>query len=305
MPSTWELATAPRLDGQVAVVTGANSGIGYATAQALRAKGAVVLLACRSTTKADQAADEIVAAGPGPAPLVIQLDLEDLGSVEAAIAEIRRTAERVDLLINNAGLMGPIGPGSAQRQLWANHLGHTALTAGLLGDLDDAGGRIVVVSSLMHRRGTPTVDAPLDIDAQRPMTAYGSTKLMNLLFCFEADRRLRDARSSVSIRAAHPGNTRSKLAANGMAKGRPGPLEAVTAFMGDRLGQSAERGALPSLRAALDPSIPPGAFLGPSGPFELFGAPVPVKASKQALDPVLAAALFDASLEAVGATWPS
>jgi len=305
MAPPWELASAPRLDGQVAVVTGANSGIGYATAKALRSKGAVVLLACRSTTKADQAAEEMVASGPGPAPLVIELDLEELSSVESGLGEIRRTSDRVDLLVNNAGVMGPNGPDSAERQLWANHLGHTALAAGLLDVLAATGGRIVVVSSLMHRRGSLRADAPLDISSQSPMSAYGSTKLMNLLFCFEADRRLRAARSEVSIRAAHPGNTRSKLAANGTAKGRPGPIEAVTAFLGDRLGQSAERGALASLRAALDPSIPPGAFLGPSGPFELFGSPVPVKASRRALDPVLGAALFDASLEAVGATWPS
>jgi len=305
MGARWDLAQAQRLDGQVAIITGANSGLGLATTRGLRDRGAQVILACRSTTKADEAARELMEETAGPAPLVVRLDLEDLDSVTSALGEIDTIAPSVDLLINNAGVMAPAGLESGHRQLWANHLGHVALTAGLLDRLTASEGRIVVVSSLMHRRGSLELDHPLAIEAQRPMDAYGSTKLMNLLFCFEADRRLRAARSEVSIRAAHPGNTRSKLAANGTAKGRPGPIEAVTAFLGDRLGQSAERGALASLRAALDPSIPPGAFLGPSGPFELFGSPVPVKASRRALDPVLAAALFDASLEAVGATWPS
>jgi len=245
-----------------------------------------------------------VATGPGPAPLIVRLDLEDLTSIEQALSEIHRTTDHVDLLVNNAGLMGPTGADSAHRQLWANHLGHVALTAGLLPDLEKAGGRIVVVSSIMHKRGALREADPLDLTGQRPMAAYGSTKLMNLLFCFEADRRLRATSSPASIRAAHPGNTRTELAANGMAKGRPGPLEAVTAFFGDKLGQSPERGALPTLRAALDPSIPPGAYVGPSGPFELWGDPVPVGASKKAVDRALARALFDASLEAVGATWP-
>jgi len=299
----WDLESAARLDGRVAVVTGANSGLGFATAAGLRAQGARVLLACRNTTKADEAADRLVALGPGPAPLVVRLDLEDLDSVAAARDEILGNVDRVDLLINNAGLMGPVGADSGHRQLWANHLGHVALTAGLAAQLERDGGRIVVVSSLMHRRGKLRAAEPLAIEDQKPMTAYGSTKLMNLLFCFEADRRLRAARSATSVRAAHPGNSRSELAKNGIAKDRPKVIESIVAFSGDRLAQSTERGALPTLRAALDPAIPPGAYVGPSGPFEIWGDPVPVTPSKQALDPVLAAALFDASLEAVGASW--
>jgi NAD(P)-dependent dehydrogenase (short-subunit alcohol dehydrogenase family) len=304
MAKPWELASAERLDDQVAIVTGSNSGIGLATAGGLRSLGAKVVLACRSVTRADEAADQMVASGPGPAPLVVRLDLEDLDSITGAIDEIHHICDHVDLLINNAGIMGPNGADSAHRQLWANHLGHVALTAGLRGDLEARAGKIVVVSSLVHRRGRLELADPLEISAQRPMDAYGSTKLMNLLFCFEADRRLRAARAGTSIRAAHPGNANSNLATNGFAKGRPGPLEAISSFLGDRLGQSAARGALPTLRAALDPSIPPGAYLGPSGPFELWGDPVPVSAAKRALDPAMAAALFDASIEAVGQSWP-
>ena len=302
--SGWTLDDATTLDGQVAVVTGANSGLGFATAAGLRAKGATVLLACRNLVKADEAASRLVALGNGPAPLVVKLDLEDLDSVSSAVKEIRSATTRVDFLVNNAGLMGPKGPDSAQRQLWANHLGHVALTCDLLPDLERSGGRIVVVSSIMHKRGKLTTQSPLDLSGQAPMTAYGSTKLMNLLFCFEADRRLRAQRSAVSIRAAHPGNSRSELSANGVAAGRPKLIEAIVAFGGDRLAQSTERGALPTLRAALDPAIPAGSYVGPSGPLELWGDPVPVSASKQATNSDLAKSLFDASLEVVQRSWP-
>jgi NAD(P)-dependent dehydrogenase (short-subunit alcohol dehydrogenase family) len=305
MPASWGLEEAERLDGRVAVITGANSGLGLATASALRGLGAQVVLACRNVEKADAAALRMVAGGPGPAPLVVRLDLESLDSVSAAADELARTVERVDLLVNNAGLMGPPGPDSVRRQLWSNHLGHVALTSALLPTLSTSEGRVVVVSSMMHRRGSLSASAPLAIEQQRPMIAYGSTKLMNLLFCFEGDRRLRAARSTVSMRAAHPGNSRSELGANGVAKGRPGPISAVVAFATDRLAQSTDRGALPTLRAALDPSIPPGGFVGPSGPLEMFGDPVPVQPSKQATDRELATAVFDASLEVVGASWPS
>jgi NAD(P)-dependent dehydrogenase (short-subunit alcohol dehydrogenase family) len=303
MGARWDLAQAQRLDGQVAIITGANSGLGLATTRGLRDRGAQVILACRSTTKADEAARELMEETAGPAPLVVRLDLEDLDSVTSALGEIDTIAPSVDLLINNAGVMAPAGLESGHRQLWANHLGHVALTAGLLTRLEQSEGRIVVVSSLMHRRGSLDPAQPLAIEAQRPMDAYGSTKLMNLLFCFEADRRLRAARSTVSIRAAHPGNARSNLVANGIAQAQPGPLRSITGYLGDHMAQSTTRGALPTLRAALDPSVPPGAFLGPSGPFELWGDPVPVKPAKRALDTALAATLFNDSLEAVGARW--
>ena len=299
----WSLGLAPWMDGRVAVVTGANSGLGFATAAGLRSRGARVVLACRSAAKADAAAKQLVALGPGPAPLVVELDLENLDSVHDAIKDLATTVDRVDLLINNAGLMGPNTPDQANRQLWANHLGHVALTAGLLPRINSAGGRIVVVSSIMHKRGKLDVRRPLEIRDQAPMTAYGSTKLMNLLFCFEADRRLRAANAKASIRAAHPGNARSKLTTNGMAKGRQPLFGKVASFLGDTVAQSTSRGAEPTLRAALDPAIPPGGYVGPSGPMELFGDAVPVGASAQATDRALAAALFDASLEAVGATW--
>jgi len=305
MPAVWDLGTSPSLVGRTVVVTGANSGLGFETAKALRAKGAWVIMACRSEAKASAAAQRIIESGPGPEPVVVPLDLEDLESVAKAADTIRSMAPTLDLLVNNAGVMGLRGPDGAQRQMATNHLGHVALTAALLPSLEAAGGRIVVVASNMHRQGKLDASSPLDISSQKPTQAYGSTKLANLLFAFEADRRLRASGSSVSIRAAHPGWSRSELAAKGPVDGRGSISKRLGAFAGAHLGQKTANGALPTLRAALDPSLPAGGYVGPSGPMELWGSPVPVGASKQATDLELAGALFDASLVAVKATWPN
>ena len=304
MPAAWSIESTPSLEGRRCVVTGANSGLGYETARALRAKGATVVLACRNLEKAAAAVGRLEADGPGPQPLVVELDLEDLSSVATAAAVIVESGD-VDLLVNNAGVMGLPGPDGPDRQLAANHLGHVALTAALLASIEEAGGRIVVVSSNLHKQGRLRADAPLDLSGQSTQKAYGSTKLANLLFCFEADRRLRARRSPASIRAAHPGWARSELAAKGPVEGRGAFSKRLGAFAGAHFGQTTEHGALPTLRASLDPSIPPGGYVGPSGPMELCGHPVPVQPSAQALDQELAAALFDASLAAVDATWAS
>ena len=304
MAEHWSIDEAPRIDGRTAVVTGASSGLGLETARALRAKGATVIMACRNLSKAADAAANLRSSGPGPEPVLIELELEDLGSVAEAASAIHSSTDGIDLLINNAGVMALSGPDGGARQMATNHLGHVALTADLLSSLEVTGGRIVVVSSNMHRQGRLTVEAPLDVTGQSPSAAYGSTKLANLLFCFEADRRLRAAGSSVSIRAAHPGWARSELAGKGPVEGKGATSKRLGAFAGRHLGQKTARGALPTLRAALDPAIPAGGYVGPDGLMELWGDPVPVSASKRATDQRLATALFDASLLEVGATWP-
>lgn len=304
MSERWTLDDAERIDGQVAVVTGSSAGLGKEAARQLRAKGATVIMACRDLEKAARARAEIVASEPGPEPVLVELELEDLSSVASAAEEIRGSSAGVDLLINNAGIMALSGPDGGRRQMAINHLGHVALTAGLLPAIAAKGGRIVVVSSNMHRQGRLSVEDPLGVEGQGPSAAYGSSKLANLLFCFEADRRLRAAGSSASIRAAHPGWSRSELAGKGPVEGRGQLSKRLGAFAGAHLGQRTERGSLPTLRAALDPSIPPGGYVGPGGFMELWGSPVPVGASKRATDRALASALFDASLLAVGASWP-
>ena len=304
MADPWSLETAPDISEKVAVITGANAGLGFETARALRQKGALVVLACRNEAKAARAIERLESDGPGLAPELVVLDLEDLDSVSRAAEAIITSHPSIDLLINNAGIMGLSGPDGIDRQLRANYLGHVALTVELLPAIEAAGGRIVMLSSNMHKQGKLSKDAPLDLSGQSPMTAYGSTKLADLLFAFEADRRLRAARSPASIRAAHPGWARSELAGKGPVDGRGGVSKRVGAFVGSHFGQSTAHGALPTLRAALDPAIPPGAYVGPDGPFELWGRPTTVGASKAATDPELAAAVFEAGLSAVGAQWP-
>ena len=303
MSASWSLDEVGDLTGFVAVVTGATSGLGFETTKALRSKGALVIMACRNEAKATAAVDSLTQAGPGPTPEVEILDLEDLDSVQSAAAKIAARHPSIDLLVNNAGIMGVRGPDGATRQMNANHLGHVALTAALLPALEQAGGRIVMVSSNLHRQGKLSVEHPIDVSTQSPNGAYGSTKLANLVFSFEADRRLRDAGSSVSIRAAHPGWSRSGLAA-GATEGRGSLSKRVGAFAGAHLGQRTERGALPTLRAALDPSIPPGGYVGPDGFMEMWGDPVPVGCSRLASDERLGAAVFDASIAATGSAWP-
>ena len=304
MTTPWNLSDAPDLSANVAVITGANSGLGFETAHALRQKGAQVVLACRNEDKANDAIARLEARCLGPTPEFVRLDLEDLDSVHEAAATIVAAHPSIHFLINNAGVMGLRGPAGAERQMKTNYLGHVAFTVDLLPSLEAAGGRIVMLSSNLHRRGRLSIDAPLDLSGQSAMTAYGSTKLADLLFAFEADRRLRAARSSVSIRAAHPGWSRSELAANGPVNGRSGFSQKVGGFAGSHLGQKTERGALSTLRAALDPSIPPGAYVGPKGLMEMWGEPTTVGASKAATNQALAAAVFDAGLQAVGAAWP-
>jgi protochlorophyllide reductase len=304
MGADWTLDDVGDLTGTVAVVTGANSGLGFETTKALRAKGALVIMACRNQAKADAARTALLADGPGPEPEIELMDLEDLASVRAAATAITDRHPALTLLINNAGVMGLRGPDGSQRQMNANHLGHVALTAALLPALEAGGGRIVMVSSNLHRQGTLSVDAPIDVRSQSPSKAYGSTKLANLVFCFEADRRLRGTGSSVSIRAAHPGWARSGLS-SGATQGRGALSQRLGTFAGAHLGQKTARGALPTLRAALDPSIPPGGYVGPDGFMEMWGDPVPVGYSTAASDPALAAAVFDASLEATSSPWPT
>jgi NAD(P)-dependent dehydrogenase (short-subunit alcohol dehydrogenase family) len=305
MAQRWTLEAAPALTGKLAVVTGANSGLGLETARALRAKGAEVVFACRNEAKASRAIEQLESEGPGPRPSFVHIDLEVLDSVAAAAKAITAEHRSVDLLINNAGIFALPGEDGPMRQLMTNLLGPVALSAALLAAVEAASGRIIMVSSPAHRIGTLDRHAPLDLAGQSPLRAYSSSKLAVLLFCFEADRRLRAARAEASIRAAHPGWSRSELLATGPVEGRSERTKRLGAFVAHHFGQRTERGALPMLRAALDPSIPPGAYVGPDGFLELFGEPTTVGASRAATDPELAAALFDAALLAVGASWPS
>lgn len=282
-------------EGRTAVVTGANTGLGAVTARALSARGARVVLACRDTAKGESVASELADAE------VVSLDLASLASVREAAAEIRRRHERIDLLVNNAGLM-MTPPGVTEDgfelQVGTNHLGHFALTGLLLDRLvTTPGSRVVTVSSLAHRFGDGRMDFD-NLGAERGydrMDAYGRSKLANLLFTHELQRRLSVAEVDTIAVAAHPGLSRTELAR--YTPGWSRPLIAAGTWLS---GQSAAKGALPSLRAATDPTARGGDYYGPRGFRETRGRPVLVGSSRGARDPEAMRRLWEISEELTG-----
>ena len=266
MSSGWNEQHIPEQHGRTAVVTGANSGIGYVTARELARKGARVVLACRSEARGTEAGDRLVTEVPGAQVEFARLDLGDLASVR----EFARTLpyDRLDLLINNAGVMAlPYGTTADgfETQFGVNHLGHFALTGLLLPALlDTPGARVVTVSSTTHALANIDINDLNSEQRYRRWVAYARSKTANLLFVHELARRLADHGSDVVAAAAHPGYAATHLQTAGpkMAGRR-----AAERFMrvGNRFfAQSAEAGALPTLYAATAPDVPPDSFTGPS-----------------------------------------
>lgn len=285
----------PDQTGRTAIVTGANTGIGYETARALARKGARVILACRDEKKAAAAVARIEAEKPAGRVEAWGLDLSDLASVKAFGEKFLAENDRLDLLINNAGVMVPPKGETKQGfelQFGTNHLGHFALTAHLLPRLrDTAGSRVVVVSSGVHHVGRIAFD---DLQfAQRGYSAwqaYAQSKLANLLFARELQRRLKAAGAATLVTAAHPGWTATDLQRTaGMAK-----------VLNPYLAMTPEEGALPTLRAATDPAAEPGAYYGPSRFFEMNGPPERARLNRRATDDGVAAKLWTVSESLTG-----
>ncbi|MDH6212749.1 SDR family NAD(P)-dependent oxidoreductase [Streptomyces pseudovenezuelae] len=304
MNDKWTAEDVPDQQGRVAVVTGANTGIGFEAAKVLAARGASVVLAVRDTDKGKRAANRITAATPGADVTVQHLDLTSLDSVRAAAGELRTRLPRIDLLINNAGVMyTPKGTtrDGFELQLGTNHLGHFALT-GLLLDrmLTVEGSRVVTVSSMAHR-----IQASIDLDdlqwERRPYSrvgAYGQSKLANLEFTYQLQRRMAGKASTIAV-AAHPGIASTELIRNSAFVVRT----LIKAF-NPLISQPADRGALPTLRAATDPGVRGGEYYGPRGFQELKGYPVRVRSSEQSHDPTMQRRLWTASEELTGVTFP-
>jgi NAD(P)-dependent dehydrogenase (short-subunit alcohol dehydrogenase family) len=298
MPRKWTERDIPGLSGRLAVVTGANSGLGYWTARGLAGAGATVVLAVRSTVKGEKAAAEIRSV-TGAEARVAELDLADLDSVRRFVEGL--DSERVDLLINNAGVMAPprrVTKDGFESQLGTNHLGHFALTGLLLGRLLAAPApRVVTESSTLHRRGTINFD---DLQAERGYnrwSAYGQSKLANLMFCFELQRRATAAGSELKSMAAHPGYAATNLQFAGPTRFYERAFMAV----GNRVfAQSAEMGALPALYAATEPDLPGGSYVGPDGRGESRGHPRVVTAAGKAYDEDAARRLWEVSEELTG-----
>jgi NAD(P)-dependent dehydrogenase (short-subunit alcohol dehydrogenase family) len=298
---TWSAADIGDLTGRVALVTGANSGIGYETALELAGHGAHVILACRDDEKARRARDKMESELERSSLELLHLDLADLVSVRRAADEVRRQHARLDLLVNNAGVMGTPYRQTAdgfELQMATNHLGHFALT-GLLLDriVTTQRSRIVTVSSHMHRMGHLRPDDVAGAATHSTWVAYGTSKLANLLFTAELSRRVQAAGLPTLAVAAHPGWTRSNLAGSGAALGKSRVRRKLARAAGSTLGQSAAGGALPVLCAATSSSVGPGQYIGPAHLFGLFGPPRVARPSRRARDVGAAAALWGASEE--------
>jgi len=299
MSAKWTSDDVPGQHGRLAVVTGANTGLGFETARVLAARGASVVLAVRDTDKGKAAAARIAGTAPGADVTVQPLDLASLESIRAAAGALRARHPRIDLLVNNAGVMFP--PRQTTRdgfelQFGTNHLGHFAFTGLLLEQmLPVPGSRVVTVSSLAHR-----VRARINFgDLQGELSysrvgAYGQSKLANLMFAYELARRLSGAGTTIAV-AAHPG-----LAATELSRYTP----AIVAFSYALVSQHAAMGALPVLRAATDPGVAGGQYYGPRGFFGARGYPTLAHSSRRSRDTAVQRRLWAVSEELTGVTFP-
>jgi NAD(P)-dependent dehydrogenase (short-subunit alcohol dehydrogenase family) len=299
----WTAADIPDQTGRVAVITGANTGLGYETAAALADRGARVVLAVRNLDKGKEAATRITAQSPDADVALQELDLTSLVSIRAAADQLRSEHDRIDLLINNAGVMWT--PKSTTKdgfelQFGTNHLGHFAFTGLLLERLlPVAGSRVVTVSSIGHR-----ILADIHFDdlqwerSYNRVAAYGQAKLANLLFTYELQRRLAPRGTTIAV-AAHPGGSRTELSRN-----LPRLLGRVFSAVEPLVSQDAATGALPTVRAGTDPGVLGGQYYGPDGFGEMQGHPRVVASSAKSHDVDLQRRLWAVSEQLTGVVYP-
>lgn len=296
--SAWTAEDIPDQSGRTVLVTGANSGLGLHTCLGLARQGARVLMACRSTARGQEALERVRRATPGAAVELVTLDLASLASVRAAAAEVGDRLDRLDLLVDNAGIMAvprSVTEDGFESQLGTNHLGHFALTGLLLpGLLAAPTPRVVVVSSSAHRMGRIDFD---DLQSQRRYSrwgAYGQSKLANLLFAGELQRRAGDR---LLVASAHPG-----YAATHLQSGQGSPLLETVLKVGNLFAQSGAQGAWPSLYAATMPDVQADDYWGP-GLAEVRGHPKRVGRTAAARDMTVAHRLWQVSETLTGVTY--
>ncbi len=302
----WTAADMPDLAGVRAVVTGANSGLGFHTTLELARRGAGVVLAVRDEARGADAVEQVLRQVPVARLEVRALDLADLASVRAFAAGVGE--EPLDLLVNNAGVMAIPHRTTAQgfeMQFGTNHLGHFALTGLLLpalraGSVRGGPARVVTLSSMIHRRGRLDRDDLMGERLYSPWRAYGQSKLANLLFMRELQRRVDAAGVRLLSLGAHPGYAATNLQLAGPRMRRSRPRELFSRLGNRLLAQPASRGAWPTLRAATDPGARGGEYYGPGGFAEQRGHPVLVGMSAQATDAADAAWLWERSVELTG-----
>jgi NAD(P)-dependent dehydrogenase (short-subunit alcohol dehydrogenase family) len=306
---SWSTHDIPDLTGKRAVITGVTGGLGLHTAIGLARSGAELVVTARNEGKAETAVAEILEQVPHARVDVVSLDLADLADVRRAAADVTKTYDSVDILVNNAGIMVPPKYSTTadgfELQMGTNHIGHFAWTAELWPVLRDSGARIVTVSSLAH-----TTVGSVDLAALTPAgsahryrrwQSYAQSKLANLLFALELDRRVKAAGLPVVSVAAHPGYAATNITKTGPT-GSGLSLPGIGMHQVSRIiAQPASLGALPLLMAATDPSMTGGEYAGPSGIRGLRGRPKLVGMNRAARDEDLARDLWSASEAAVGA----
>jgi len=298
MTSNWTVENMPDLTGKIAIVTGANSGIGYETARALARKDARVILACRNKEKGEATIRQIRQEHPVARVELMQLDLSSLASVRCFANAFIHRYDRLDILINNAGIMRPPFGRTVdgfELQFGTNHLGHFALSGllyGLIGQTPSA--RVVTVSSWGHHMGVIDFDNLNAEKGYNPGRAYAQSKLANLLFTYELQRRFEGAQVEAIATAAHPGWTATHLAVHWLM------VQALTPF----IGQKPEMGALPTLYAATAPDVHGGEYYGPHGWGGMRGYPTKVRSSARSYDMDVAGKLWAVSEDLTGVRYP-
>jgi len=288
----WTTQDMPSQAGRTVIVTGASSGIGFVAARELAGKGAHVVLAVRNTEKGENAMQRIRGEYPDARLEMRELDLADLASIERFASEFRGTHERLDLLINNAGVMVPPYTRTAdgfELQMGVNHLGHFALTGHLLDLLrSTAESRVVTVSSGAHKMGRPDLeDLHWERRSYRKWQAYGDSKIANLHFTFELQRRLAEEGAPTIAVAAHPGVAMTELQRH----------SSFLEWSSRLIAHDVEQAALPTLRAATESSVRGGEYFGPDGFLEMSGSPVRVQPIQRAQDEEVARRLWERSAE--------
>ncbi len=301
---SWTEASIPDLSGKTMVVTGANSGLGFETTGLLAGRGAHIVMGCRTKDKAEAAMSRLRADQAGASVEFVPLDLADLASVRAFADTVASSHDKLHALINNAGVMALPRTETAdgfEMQIGTNHFGHFALTGALMPVLlETPGARVVTVSSLMHKVGSMRFD---DLHGKRSYDkwrAYAQSKLANLLFCYELDRRLRVAEADVLSVAAHPGYSATNLQSVGPRMAGSKLAERFYDFTNKLVAQPARMGAMPSVFAAVGESVSGGGLYGPQGLGQVRGYPERVESNRASHDEISAQRLWSMSVEATG-----
>jgi NAD(P)-dependent dehydrogenase (short-subunit alcohol dehydrogenase family) len=300
----WTPARLADLTGQTHFITGGNSGVGFEAAKILCSKGATVIIGARSEAKATKALAAITAATPKAKASWVQLDLTDPESIATAAAQVIERHPKLDSLVNNAGVMQTPKRQTSEGfelQFATNHLGHFRLARALYGHLAKSNGRVVVVSSIVHHQGKIHLDDLMQLAAYNPTTSYSQSKLANIMFAFELDRRLKAANSPVASIPCHPGYSATNLQAAGVGmEGGSRFFRGLYRITNMVVAQSAVLGSYPLVLAAADPEAESGIYYGPTGMGDMRGPVGKSKVAKHARDEAIAGKLWEATEALVG-----